>query len=322
LSAPAAQHHDALSAGVAVGLTSAEAHERLASCGANETADVSQHPVRLALEQLWAPIPWMLEAAIVVSAPLREYPEAAVVALLLVFNAALSLFQQSRAQTTLDALKMRLALNAQVKRDGPWITAPAANLVADDIVKLTLGAVVPADVRVLTGSVLVDALATEGFRIIAVPAGPTGDLTLQVLIGLSDPPHDAAGLVAQLATLGVRMVMITGDAPATAGFVAHAVGIGGAMSTTSSLPPNVNAKTFAIFAGVLPEDKFASSRPSRWLVASSVANSSIIAVLAIKGILVTSISLSTVAELFVGAVVFAFVLDSVKFATFAKCPVA
>jgi magnesium-transporting ATPase (P-type) len=203
-------------------------------------------------------IPWMLEAAIVVSAALREYPEAAVVALLVVFNAALSLFQQSRAQTTLDALKTRLALNAQVKRDGAWITAPAANLVADAIVKLTLGAVVPAEVRVLTGSVLVDALATEGFRIIAVAAGPTGDLTLQGLIGLSDPPRDdAAGLVAELATLGVRMVMITGDAPATAGFVAHAVGIGSAMSTTSSLTPNVNAKTFAIFAGVLPEDKFA-----------------------------------------------------------------
>jgi magnesium-transporting ATPase (P-type) len=146
----------------------------------------------------------MLEAAIVVSGPLREYPEAAaVVALLLVFNAALSLFQQSRAQTTLDALKTRLALNAQVKRDGAWITAPAANLVADAIVKLTLGAVVPAEVRVLTGSVLVDALATEGFRIIAVAAGPTGDLTLQGLIGLSDPPRDdAAGLVAELATLG------------------------------------------------------------------------------------------------------------------------
>jgi len=54
----------------------------------------------------------MLEAAIVVELALGKYFEAGIIALLLVFNAALGLFQESRAQATLTALKSRLALTA------------------------------------------------------------------------------------------------------------------------------------------------------------------------------------------------------------------
>jgi H+-transporting ATPase len=76
--------------------------------------------------------------------------------LLLLFNAGLGLFQEGQAQATVDALKSRLALIASVRRDGKWTTVPAAELVAGDIVKLSLGAVVPADVRLSAGSVLLD----------------------------------------------------------------------------------------------------------------------------------------------------------------------
>jgi len=78
---------------------------------------------------------------------LGKYVEAAIIAALLVFNAALGLFQESRAQATLAALKSRLALNASVRRDGAWKTIQAAELVPGDIVKLSDGAVVAADVR-------------------------------------------------------------------------------------------------------------------------------------------------------------------------------
>ena len=60
----------------------------------------------------------MLEAAILLQLGLGDYLQAGVVALLLVFNAALGLFQESRARSTLDALKSRLALIASVRRDG------------------------------------------------------------------------------------------------------------------------------------------------------------------------------------------------------------
>ena len=94
----------------------------------------------MALEKFWAPVPWMLEAAIVLELVLGKYVEAAIIAGLLVFNAALGLFQESRAQATLAALKSRLALNASVRRDGAWKTVPAAELVPGDVVKLSLGA--------------------------------------------------------------------------------------------------------------------------------------------------------------------------------------
>ncbi len=72
------------------------------------------------------------------------------------FNAALGLFQESRAQATLAALKSRLALNASVRRDGAWKTILAAQLVPGDVVKLSNGAVVAADVRLTGGEILLD----------------------------------------------------------------------------------------------------------------------------------------------------------------------
>jgi H+-transporting ATPase len=143
-------------ADAAIGLTTAEVELRLARNGPNAIVDVSQHPVWRAFKKLWAPVPWMLEAAILIQLGLGDYVEAGVVALLLLFNAAVGFFQEGRAQATLDALKSRLALVASVKRDGSWITMPAAQLVAGDIVKLSLGAVVAADVRITDGSILLD----------------------------------------------------------------------------------------------------------------------------------------------------------------------
>ncbi len=143
-------------ADAAAGLTTKEALERLAQAGPNAIVDVAQHPVWRALKKLWAPVPWMLEAAIVIQLGLGDYVEAGVVALLLLFNAGLGFFQEGRAQATLDALKSRLALVASVKRDGNWVAMPTTQLVAGDVVKLSLGAVVGADVRLIEGSILLD----------------------------------------------------------------------------------------------------------------------------------------------------------------------
>jgi len=138
------------------GLTSAEAQSRLAKSGPNAMPDTAMHPLRRALDKFWAPVPWMLEAAIVLEIVLGKYVEAGIIAALLAFNAALGFFQEGRAQATLAALKSRLALNASVKRDNAWSTVAAAQLVVGDVVKLSLGAVVAADVRLTDGSVLLD----------------------------------------------------------------------------------------------------------------------------------------------------------------------
>ena len=96
------------------GLRSDEARAGLKKFGPNAMPDTSVHPLRMALEKFWAPVPWMLEAAVLLELALGKYIEAAIIAGLLIFNAGLGLFQESRAQATLAALKSRLALNASV----------------------------------------------------------------------------------------------------------------------------------------------------------------------------------------------------------------
>jgi H+-transporting ATPase len=138
------------------GLSSEEARRRLQKDGPNAMPDTTLHPLRRALHKFWAPVPWMLESAIVLELVLGKYVEAAIIAALLAFNALLGLLQESRAQATLAALKSRLALNASVRRDGVWKTIPAAELVVGDLVKLSLGGVVAADVTLIAGEVLLD----------------------------------------------------------------------------------------------------------------------------------------------------------------------
>ena len=127
--------------------------------------------MRRALVKFSAPVPWLLEAAIALEVVLGNYVEAGIIAVLLVFNAALGFFQEGRAQATLAALRSRLALNASVRRDNVWSTVSASDLVPGDTVKLSLGGVVAADVRLIQGGVLLDQSMLTG-ESIPVAAGP------------------------------------------------------------------------------------------------------------------------------------------------------
>ena len=166
---------------VSTGLTGDEARARLEKDGPNAMPDISAHPLRNALAKFWAPVPWLLEASIVLEVALHKYSEAAVIAALLVFNAALAYFQESRAHATLAALKSRLALNASVQRDGAWKTVPAAELVCGDLVKLSLGSVVAADVHLTAGSVELDQSMLTG-ESLPIEAGPGVDTFAGALV--------------------------------------------------------------------------------------------------------------------------------------------
>jgi H+-transporting ATPase len=100
-------------------------------------------------------------------------------------------------------------------------------------------------------------LEAQGFRVLAVAVGPPEAVKLAGMIALSDPPRtDSATLITELHTLGVRTVMVTGDAPATAAIVAHAVGLDGAVCPPGPIPNDVRPEDFAVFADVLPEGKY------------------------------------------------------------------
>lgn len=178
------------------GLTSDEASKRLQTDGPNAMPDTSAHPLRDVLIKFWAPVPWLLEFAIVLQLVLHKYVEAAVIAGLLIFNAALAYFQEGRAQATLAALKHRLALNASVRRDGAWKTIPTAQVVCGDLIKLSLGGVVAADVRLLDGSVQLDQSMLTG-ESLPVEAGAGFDTYAGALVRRGEA-------TAQVTATGVR----------------------------------------------------------------------------------------------------------------------
>ena len=178
------------------GLTSDQASKQLQKDGPNAMPDTSAHLLRDVLGKFWAPVPWLLEFAIVLQVVLHKYLEAAVIAGLLIFNAALAYFQEGRAQATLAALKHRLALNASVRRDGAWKTIPAAEVVCGDLIKLSLGGVVAADVHLLDGSVQLDQSMLTG-ESLPVEAGAGFDTYAGALVRRGEA-------TAQVTATGVR----------------------------------------------------------------------------------------------------------------------
>jgi len=99
------------------GLSNVDARRVLAKTGPNATPDVAIHPLRLILSKFLAPVSVLLEIAIALQLALGEYIEVSIIGVLLVFNTGIALFHESRAQSTIAALKSRLALNASVLRD-------------------------------------------------------------------------------------------------------------------------------------------------------------------------------------------------------------
>ena len=156
------------------GLSSADAAARLAEFGPNAVAEEHVGAMRRVLRHFWAPVPWMLETTIAIQLIIGERIEALMVTGLLVANVALGVFQEGRADAALTLLKQRLALRVRVKRDGAWAEMAAAGLVPGDVVQVSLGSVVPADLKLLSGTALLDQSMLTGESLPAeVEAGKT-----------------------------------------------------------------------------------------------------------------------------------------------------
>jgi H+-transporting ATPase len=144
------------------GLTSKEAELLLEKWGMNKLPEEKHFSFILFLHKFWAPIPWMLELVILLEIILGKFPEASVIGALLIFNAALSFFQEKKAINALKLLQMRLEVQARVLRDGEWKLFSAEKLVPDDIIRLRMGDIVPADANILDGVILTDQSTLTG----------------------------------------------------------------------------------------------------------------------------------------------------------------
>ena len=147
----------------AQGLTSAQARSRLQRYGPNEIAERHRNPVLEFLGYFWAPIPWMIEVALLLSLAARHWTDAVIIGVLLAMNGLVAYFEEHQAANAIAALKQRLASSARVLRDGAWVTVAVRELVPGDVVRVRLGDVVPADLRVLDDVTLeVDQSAMTG----------------------------------------------------------------------------------------------------------------------------------------------------------------
>jgi H+-transporting ATPase len=144
------------------GLNEAEAQRRLQQYGPNAIIEKQQRIWLLFLQKFWDPVPWMLEVTLILEMILGKWAEAVIIAMLLVFNAVLGFRQEHKAQAALDALKKRLHITARVFRDGQWRSIPARDLVPGDLAHVRVGDIVPADMALTEGAILVDQSALTG----------------------------------------------------------------------------------------------------------------------------------------------------------------
>jgi H+-transporting ATPase len=145
------------------GLTGVEAKEQLEKYGPNALEEKTESALLKFLGYFWGPIPWMIEVAAILSAIVGHWMDLIIISVLLVFNAVVGFWQEHQAANAVAALKKQLALKARAKRDGQWTEIDAVNLVPGDIVRLRLGDIIPADVRLIEGDYLsIDQSALTG----------------------------------------------------------------------------------------------------------------------------------------------------------------
>ena len=145
------------------GLSNSSASERIKKYGYNEISEKKVNPLIKFLSYFWGPIPWMIEVAAILSAVINHWEDFWIIFVLLLLNATVGFWQEYKADDAISLLKKKLALNARVLRDGKWNELTARELVPGDIVRVRLGDIVPADIKLFSGEYLsIDESALTG----------------------------------------------------------------------------------------------------------------------------------------------------------------
>jgi H+-transporting ATPase len=145
------------------GLGSDEAKTRQQKYGMNDISEKKANPLIKFLLYFYGPIPFMIEVAVILSAVIGHWEDFFIILALLFTNAVVGFYQESKAGNAIELLKQKLAPNAKVLRDGIWSVIPARDLVPGDVVRVRLGDIVPADVKLIEGQFLeVDQSALTG----------------------------------------------------------------------------------------------------------------------------------------------------------------
>ncbi|RRS30351.1 MAG: metal ABC transporter ATPase [Epsilonproteobacteria bacterium (ex Lamellibrachia satsuma)] len=158
------ENHESTSNIIPKGLTSEEAKERLEKFGPNAIETKEESWLHRLFKRFWGPIPWMIEVAAILSAAVQRWEDFTIIMILLFVNAIVDFYQESKALSAIAVLKKKLARKALVLRDGKWQDINAREIVPDDIIKVKIGDIIPADAKLLGGGdfLLVDQAALTG----------------------------------------------------------------------------------------------------------------------------------------------------------------
>ena len=133
------------------GLLEDEVLKRLSQYGYNEIPEKEESALHRIVRRFWGPIPAMIETAALLSAIVRKWDDFIIITILLFTNIFIDFWQESKALNVLKVLKGKLAKKAIVFRDGKFETVDARNLVTGDIIKIKIGDLVPADIKLIDG---------------------------------------------------------------------------------------------------------------------------------------------------------------------------
>lgn len=137
------------------GLNDKDVNERRASFGYNEITEKKESLLVRFLKNFWGPIPWMIEAAVILSILDKDWKDVIIIGSLLLINGLIEFVQGYKADNAMAMLKKNLASKSRVMRNGKWTELEARELVPGDIIRIRLGDIIPADVKLLSGDYLI-----------------------------------------------------------------------------------------------------------------------------------------------------------------------
>ena len=139
----------------AEGLSSDDAARRLAAMGPNVLPEAKRTPAWLRfLSHFNDTLIYILLAAAAIKAVMADWLDVWVILAVAIINAVIGFAQEGRAEKALAGIRGMLSSDASVRRDGSWRRLPAADLVPGDVVRLSPGDKVPADLRLVQASQL------------------------------------------------------------------------------------------------------------------------------------------------------------------------
>lgn len=179
-----------LNSNASTGLSTSQASELISKNGKNSLNKTSKKSIlKMIFEQLNNILIYILIIAAILSFFLGEPKEALIIFLVIILNASIGIFQESKAEKSLEALKNLSSPKALVKHDNEIIEINSEDLVVGDIVILETGRIIPADLRLiesvnlkidestLTGeSIPIDKNSNETYEDINLPLGDKKNL--------------------------------------------------------------------------------------------------------------------------------------------------